>query len=85
MTLFDDKCSFEDDRYAHEGHPCNEDGFWELNKCIKAYCDGGYLLDYKKNKCVTNPCVEHKDKENFSYNIKINKIKLVFAYLICLF
>ena len=78
MTLFDDKCSFTNDKYAHGGHPCNDMGEWDLNKCQKVYCDEGYLMDYKENKCVRDPCVPEKDdgKDSYGFNIKINLIVL---------
>ena len=61
MTLLDDNCSFDDDQLSHGGHPCNEEGLWDQNSCIKVYCDEGYLLDYKENKCVKDPCLDQKE------------------------
>ena len=63
MTLFDDKCTFQDDKFAHGGHPCNENKNWDMDmdKCQKVYCDEGYLMDYQENKCVRDPCVPEKD------------------------
>ena len=79
LTMFDDKCSFDDDKKAHGGHPCNDEGNWDLNECIKVYCDEGYLLDLKENKCVKDPCV--RKKEDFSLNIKINHILFGLLFL----
>ena len=79
LTMFDDKCSFDDDKKAHGGHPCNDEGNWDLNECIKVYCDEGYLLDLKENKCVKDPCVSQK--EDFSLNIKINHILFGLLFL----
>ena len=79
LTMFDDKCSFDDDKKAHGGHPCNDEGNWDLNECIKVYCDEGYLLDFKENKCVKDPCVSQK--EDFSLNIKINHILFGLLFL----
>ena len=79
LTMFDDKCSFDDDKKAHGGHPCNDEGNWDLNECVKVYCDEGYLLDFKENKCVKDPCVSQK--EDFSLNIKINHILFGLLFL----
>ena len=81
LAKLDDKCSFSDDKLAHGGHPCDDNGYFDLNKCIKVYCDEGYLLDYKENKCVEDPCLEHK-KEDFSSNIKVNHFLFVLLSLI---
>ena len=83
LAKLDDKCSFSDDKLAHGGHPCDDNGNFDLNKCIKVYCDEGYLLDYKENKCVEDPCLEHK-KEDFSSNIKVNQFLFVLLSLITL-
>ena len=90
LTLFDDKCSFVDDKYAHGGHPCNEQETWDMNKCQKVYCDEGYLLDYKENKCVRDPCLPEKDdgddgNNQFGNIIKINEILFVLISLILIF
>ena len=79
LTMFDDKCSFDDHKKAHGGHPCNDEGNWDLNECVKVYCDEGYLLDFKENKCVKDPCVSQK--EDFSLNIKINHILFGLLFL----
>ena len=81
LALLDDKCSFANDKSAHGGHPCDDNGKWNLNECIKVYCDEGYLLDYKENVCVKDPCLEHK-KEDFSSNIKVNYILFALLSLI---
>ena len=85
LTLFDSNCSFSDDKLAHGGHPCDPQGNWDLTKCIKVYCDEGYLLDYKENKCVKEPCLQEDDKTSFSFNIKINQILLCLIFLILTF
>ena len=79
LTMFDDKCSFDDDKKAHGGHPCNDEGNWDLNECVKVYCDEGYLLDFKENKCVKDPCVSQK--EDYSLNIKRNHILFGLLFL----
>ena len=79
LTMFDDKCSFDDDKKAHGGHPCNDEGNWDLNECVKVYCDEGYLLDFKENKCVKDPCVSQK--EDYSLNIKMNHILFGLLFL----
>ena len=85
LAKLDDKCTFSDDKLAHGGYQCDDNGNWDLNKCIKVYCDEGYLLDYKENKCVEDPCLEHKrKKDDFSTNIKVNHILFVLFSLIML-
>ena len=86
LAKLDDKCTFSDDKLAHGGYQCDDNGNWDLNKCIKVYCDEGYLLDYKENKCVEDPCLEHKKdkKDDLSANIKVNHILFVLFSLIML-
>ena len=80
ITLFDQKCVFEDDKHAHGGHPCGQDGKWDLTKCSKAYCKEGYLLDYKANKCVRDPCSD-KSTDNFEL-VKVNVFLLILLLMI---
>ena len=84
LTLLDENCNFSDDKFAHGGHPCNSQGHWDLNKCIKVYCDEGYLLDYKRNKCVKEPCLPNDDT-SFSFNIRINQIMLSLLFIVLIF
>jgi hypothetical protein len=86
MTLFDDKCTFQDDKFAHGGHPCNENKNWDMDmdKCQKVYCDEGYLMDYQENKCVRDPCVPEKDdgKGGIGTYVKMNLFILGLIILI---
>ena len=63
LTLLDENCTFSNDKLAHGGHPCNAQGHWDLNKCIKVYCNEGYLLDYNEKKCVKEPCLQNDDTD----------------------
>ena len=86
MTLFDENCTFPEDKFAHGGHPCNKEGIWDLNKCQKVYCDEGYFLDFKEYKCVKDPCLskdEHSDEESDNFGI-INRINLIILGMIFL-
>ena len=90
LTKLDSTCSFENDRYAHGGHPCNEEGEWETTKCIKVYCDEGYFLNYKDNNCVKDPCIstedpsDKSDENSIGTKIKINKIIIFVISLVLL-
>ena len=42
--------------HAHGGYLCGDDGKWNKNKCIAAYCDQGYILNDERNKCIEDPC-----------------------------
>ena len=82
LTLLDDKCTFQNDKYAHGGHPCGNSGAWDLNTCIQVYCDEGYYLD--DSQCIRDPCVSKKE-ESLGENIKINKFIVLLMSLILLF
>ena len=41
---------------AHGGYICGEDGKWDTNQCIAAYCDEGYYLNDDRTECIRNPC-----------------------------
>ena len=83
LTLFDENCTFDDDKFAHGGHPCDGEGKWDMNKCQKVYCDEGYLMDYKEYKCVKDPCLSKNDSGNS--NTKIIQMLIVLLSLIMVF
>ena len=55
---------------AHGGYLCGENGKWDINNCIAAYCDQGYYLNDDRTECIKNPCEEIKLKQ-----ISINEEK----------
>ena len=55
LLLENNECSFSDDEYAHGGFSCGDDGKWTSN-CKKSYCDIGYYLNLKTNKCEIDIC-----------------------------
>ena len=51
---------------AHGGYICGDNGKWDKNTCIVAYCDEGYYLNDNRTECIKNPCD----------NIKLNEITI---------
>ena len=51
---------------AHWGYICGDDGKWDKNNCIPAYCDEGYYLNDNRTECIKDPCD----------NIKLNEITI---------
>ena len=43
---------------AHGGYLCGNDGKWDKNKCIAAYCDDEYILNDERTKCIKDLCEE---------------------------
>ena len=76
LTLFHEKCKFNDDKFAHGGFGCGEKNKWDESKCIPIYCDDGYFFDNIKNKCVKDPCIKNN---NYS---KINTIQIIFLVIL---
>ena len=64
---------------AHGGYICGDDGKWDQNKCIPAYCDDGFYLNDDRTKCIPEPCdniilneiIINEEKES-KYTIKPN-------------
>ena len=71
LTLFNQNCKFSQDKYAHGGYGCGNDGKWDTNKCIPIYCDNGYFFDNVENKCVLDPCLDHGNHSSFIKNINL--------------
>ena len=80
---------------AHGGYICGEDGKWDTNQCIAAYCDDGYYLNDDRTECIRNPCDdiqlneiiinEEKEKEyiikpNNSYIFTIKNEKYLYYF-----
>jgi len=71
----------------HGGHPCNENNEWDMENCQKVYCDERYLMDYKENKCVKDPCISEDDggKDGIGSYLKMNLFILGLISLILIF
>ena len=54
--VFETDHTFEDDKYAHGGYICGNDGKWDKNNFKKSYCDMGYFYDQRENKCLFDTC-----------------------------
>ena len=79
LTLFTDECNtFKDDKYAHGGKECGDDGKWS-DKCIPIYCEMGYYYDDYTSKCIKDVCLN----DGKMINNKI--INLLLLSLIILF
>ena len=55
LLLESNECVFSNDKYAHGGYTCGEDGKWSKN-CEKLYCDIGYYLNKNTNQCEIDHC-----------------------------
>ena len=80
---------------AHGGYICGEDGKWDTNQCIAAYCDDGYYLNDDRTECIRNPCddiqlneiiineeneTEYIIEPNNSYIFTINNEKYLYYF-----
>lgn len=54
-------CTFTDSR-MHGGYECDDEGNWST-KCVPSFCDNGYYLDKRSNKCIENICVDKPKEE----------------------
>ena len=54
LLLDDDNCLFNGSQKG--GHPCGEDGQWDMSKCEPYYCELGYYFDQIKKQCVLDIC-----------------------------
>ena len=50
LLLDDENCIFNDKRKG--GHPCGEDGKWDISKCEAYYCELGYYYEQYKKQFV---------------------------------
>ena len=55
LIFITDECTF-DDSIMHGGYQCGNDGKWNKT-CVPSYCDNGYVLDRKTNKCIEEICL----------------------------
>ena len=61
LLLDDEKCIFNDKRQG--GHPCGEDGKWNMDKCEAYYCELGYYYDQFKKECVLDICTHGNESD----------------------
>jgi len=52
--------NFQDDKYAHGGYECGDNGYWNEGVCKKYYCDLGYYYDLYEGKCKIDLCMKIK-------------------------
>ena len=64
--------NFQDDKYAHGGYECGENGYWNEGVCKKYYCDLGYYYDLYEGKCKIDLCMNNQNDINLSKNKEIN-------------
>ena len=57
---------FNNDKHAHGGYKCEENGEWS-NNCIPYYCDIGYIFDTYKNICIKRYMCRRRRRER-GYN-----------------
>ena len=84
LVLFNDICKFKNDKYAHGGYGCGENGKWDEKKCVPIYCDEGYFFDNVENRCVKDPCIEAKEKSSYK-RIIIRKALIIASLVLILF
>jgi len=51
--------NFPDDKYAHGGYECGDNGYWNEGVCKKYYCDFGYYYDLYEGKCKIDLCSQN--------------------------
>ena len=59
--------NFDDDKFAHGGFLCGDDGYWN-NTCKKYYCDIGYYYDPIDEKCKFDPCTNEPNEKDINLN-----------------
>jgi hypothetical protein len=64
--------NFQDDKYAHGGYECGENGYWNEGVCKKYYCDLGYYYDVYEGKCKIDLCINSQNDINLNKNKEIN-------------
>jgi len=65
LVLFNDECTFSDDKHGRGGYGCGSDGKWNYSLCVKTYCEEGYYMDLNDNMCKKNLCFKHKLKDDY--------------------
>lgn len=83
LKSLDDKCdAILNKKHMHGGFLCSPTGIWSTTKCGPIYCDDGYYLDYEKQTCLKDPCVEGgEDDDNISF-VKVGMLILIFVMLL---
>ena len=61
LLKISEKCTFSDSK-MRGGYECNDEGYWSEN-CIPSFCENGYRLDKKENKCVEDICLKQRQAE----------------------
>ena len=67
LILNDDNCSF--DGHKKGGHPCKEDGTWDMSNCKAYYCDLGYYYDSMKDECILDKCINNENEKDIYIDV----------------
>ena len=59
--------TFQDDKFAHGGYKCGQDGKWS-SVCQKYYCDLGYYYNIYKGNCLRDYCTNEPKEINIILN-----------------
>ena len=54
LVYENDQCIFADDKLAHGGYKCSDEGKWS-SECKKTYCDFQYFYNKLTDKCEIDP------------------------------
>ena len=66
LILNDESCELKE--YEKGGHPCKDDGTWDMNNCSAYYCDLGFYYDQFLQKCVLDVCTNITNEINIEVN-----------------
>ena len=61
LLLDDEQCILDDKRKG--GHPCGEEGKWDMTKCEAYYCEIGYYYDQINKECILDKCTNGNEND----------------------
>ena len=64
--------TFSDDKFAHGGYLCGDDGMW-TKTCQKYYCDIGYYYNQYRGACERDICANDEGEEDIYLNGEYNE------------
>jgi len=73
LLLDDEQCILDDKRKG--GHPCGEEGKWDMTKCEAYYCEIGYYYDQIKKECILDKCTNGNENDIYLDNEDYKKTK----------
>jgi len=56
LIFVTDQCNSAKPNATLSGYACNDNGEWDTSACKVAACADGYVVDFKTDSCVLNPC-----------------------------